>query len=43
MNMKSVIYATLAVFCAILVAVWVLSERAHPVMLNIDPAHSQHH
>ena len=40
--MKTPIVATIVLFCAILVAVWYLSERAHPVMIDVDPAHMQH-
>jgi hypothetical protein len=36
--MKKWVIATIVFFCAVLVVVWVLSEQAHPVMLDIDPA-----
>jgi len=36
--MKKPIIATIVLFCTILVVVWYLSERANPVMLQIDPA-----
>jgi hypothetical protein len=39
--MKKPLIATIVLFCAILVAVWVLSERANPVMLQVDAAHHQ--
>jgi hypothetical protein len=39
---KKPIIATIVLFCAILVVVWYLSEQAHPVMIDVDPAHLQH-
>lgn len=39
--MKKIIVATIVLFCTILVGVWYLSEQAHPVMLQVDPAHHQ--
>jgi hypothetical protein len=38
------VWLTLLFFAGILVAVYVFSERAHPVFIDVDPAavHSQH-
>lgn len=40
--MKKAIIATIVLFCSILVGVWYLSERAHPVMIQVDPAQPHH-
>jgi hypothetical protein len=41
--MRAVVIATLIVFTGILGVCWVVAERAHPVMLDIDPATGRHH
>ena len=40
--MKQAIVATIVLFCAILVGVWYLSEKANPVMIQVDPAQAHH-
>ena len=41
--MKKAVIGVIGFFCALLVTVWILSERAHPAMINVDPAHQRHH
>ena len=43
--MRWIIGLTFALFIGILAAVWIASERAHPVVIDVDPAtvHLKHH
>ncbi len=43
--MRTIICVTIAAFVGILAVTWVLSERAHPQMIDVDPAavHASHH
>ena len=36
--MRLTVGLTFAAFMAILAVVWILSERAHPQMIDVDPA-----
>ncbi len=41
--MRKVIVATIALFTGVLVACWVVAERAHPVFIDVDPAAVHRH
>jgi hypothetical protein len=41
--MRKVIAATILFFCGVLAVTWLLSERAAPKMIDVDPAQVAHH
>jgi hypothetical protein len=43
--MRTLVVLTIALFVGILATTWILSARAHPQMIDVDPAavHPSHH